>query len=235
MPVFQLGLPKAKHYKKLSRKLPLWPRKQFWKNRKKIHSVEACGSCCCELAPAEANMQLEASLKGLLKGCHIHSKYEETKIKTHMTLQYSTVLFSTAFERPFSVWLHSTWFGLGLDRNWLAQARQRTPRWRVEMKLAVGLWPLLLAAWPCTAVVLEKPAQHKRLLPKGLLRPYIGGWEQQGCTSGLGTRSIQRGTKMKFAGLEFRQLYSNRCSTFWKHFIAHQQWPRKASLPCQEK
>lgn len=92
---------------------------------------------------------------------------------------------------PFSVWLHYTWFGLGLDRNWL----KRATRWRVEMKLAVGLWPLLLAAWPCTAVVLEKPAQHKRSLPKGLLRPCIGGWEQQGCTFWLGTRSIQQGQK----------------------------------------
>ena len=67
----------------------------------------------------------------------------------------------------------------------MAQARGNLPRGRrVEMKLAVGLWPLLLAA-PCTAVVLEKPAQHKRLLPKGLLRPYIGGWEQQGCPFGF--------------------------------------------------
>ena len=75
--------------------------------------------------------------------------------------------------------LYLIWIGIGSIIGWLKRG-VALPRWRVEMKLAVGLWPLLLAA-PCTAVVLEKPAQHKRLLPRGLLRPYIGGWEQQGC------------------------------------------------------
>jgi len=63
-----------------------------------------------------------------------------------------------------------------LDWDWIEIGwLKRATRWRVEMKLAVGLWPLLLAAWPCTAVVLEKPAQHKRSLPKGLLRDDLQG------------------------------------------------------------
>lgn len=82
--------------------------------------MEARGSCCCELAPAEAKTQVEASLKGPRKGCHTfiqNMKEQKSKLQSYLVqrlknpFQYDFIILDLDWD-----WIEIGWLKRGNQR-----------------------------------------------------------------------------------------------------------------------
>ena len=84
------------HYKKVSRKLPLWPRKQFWKKRKNLFRGSSRKLLLWTCSRGSKNAGRGSFAEGPAEGLwYVQLKYEGKKIKTHLCF----ASLSLGFER----------------------------------------------------------------------------------------------------------------------------------------